>query len=184
MTQPTTKNMLASGQTAAGRAVGAIHRNAFPIFIVEAVLEEILEYSGQDLDHELGGFLVGGWREADGPRVEVRHFLPATDARSRPTSLTFTHDTWSAMTRQVEEKFPKQRVVGWQHTHPDLGVFLSGYDLFIHRHFFSEPWQVAMVVDPCREEFCFFQWRGDHIDDCGFVCLQREGGAEVDVEST
>ena len=174
MTQPTTKHILAPGQAAVGRAVGAIHRDAFPIFIHEQVLEEILDYSEQDLGREIGGFLVGGWHEEDGPRVEVRHFLPATDARSKPTSLTFTHDTWSAMTRQVEQEFSGQRVVGWQHTHPDLGVFLSGYDLFIHRHFFSEPWQVAMVVDPCRGEFCFFQWRADRIDDCGFVCLPRE----------
>jgi hypothetical protein len=31
-----------------------------------------------------------------------------------------------------------------------------------------------MVVDPCRGEFCFFQWRGDRIDDCGFVCVPPE----------
>jgi proteasome lid subunit RPN8/RPN11 len=62
-------------------------------------------------------------------------------------------------------------VVGWHHTHPGFGVFLSGYDLFIHQHFFREPWQIALVIDPQRQELGFFQWRGDRVSDCGFVCV-------------
>ena len=171
MMQPKTRPAPGSAQLAAGTAVGTLHGDAVPILIRESVLDEILNYSELDLRCEVGGFLVGGCHQDRGTFVEVRHFLPATDARSRPASLTFTHDTWAAMTRQVEQRFPGAQVVGWHHTHPDLGVFLSGYDLFIHRHFFAAPWQIAMVVDPCRKEFCFFQWRGERIDDCGFVCV-------------
>jgi hypothetical protein len=49
--------------------------------------------------------------------------------------------------------------VGWYHTHPDYGIFLSGQDLFIHRNFFDQPLQVAYVVDPIRQTRGFFQWR-------------------------
>jgi len=174
MTEPTTKPMPIAANAVAGKALGTLHRDAVAIFVHENVLEEILDYSERDLQRELGGFLIGGWHEDRRPYVEVRQFLPALDALSRPASLTFTHDTWSAMTRQVDNRFPGERVVGWHHTHPDLGIFMSGYDLFIHRHFFTEPWHLAMVVDPCRGEFCFFQWRGEHITDCGFVCVPRE----------
>ena len=177
MNEPISKPAPVTGRAVSGAAIGTLHRDALPVFVHELVLEGILDYSEQDFRRELGGFLVGGWHQDGGPYVEVRQFLPAKDARSKPASLTFTHDTWSAMTRQVEQQYPGERVVGWIHTHPDLGVFLSGYDLFIHRHFFSEPWQIAMVVDPCRGEFCFFQWRGDRIDDCGFICVPQEKSA-------
>jgi hypothetical protein len=49
-------------------------------------------------------------------------------------------------------------MVGWYHTHPDWGVFLSGMDLFICEHFFNKPLDVALVVDPCRQDRGWFQW--------------------------
>jgi len=141
--------------------------------IHEAVLEEILDYSELDMQRELGGFLLGVVSEENRRFVEVRHFLPAVDARSKAASLTFTHETWSHLTRQAAERFPEDVVVGWQHTHPGFGIFLSGYDLFIHQHFFREPWQVALVVDPRQQDMGFFQWYDGRIVDCGFVCVQE-----------
>jgi len=171
MLRPTPKTAPARRGTLVGKTIGTIHREAVPVFVHEGVLQQVLDYSEQDLSRELGGFLIGGLHEDGGAYVEVVHFLPAVDARSRAASLTFTHDTWSAMTRQVDQQFPGELVVGWQHTHPNLGVFLSGYDLFIHRHFFSQPWQIAMVVDPRRKEMGFFQWANDKVRNCGFVCV-------------
>jgi len=171
MLRPIPKPAPITGGAHTGKSIGTIHRDAVRIFVHEKVLEQILDYSERDRLRELGGFLIGGLHEDHGPYVEVRHFLPAVDAKSRSASLTFTHDTWSAMTRQVDRRYPGEAVVGWQHTHPDLGVFLSRYDLFIHRHFFSPAWQIAMVVDPCRQELGFFQWHGDEITDCGFFCV-------------
>ncbi|MDA1050072.1 MAG: hypothetical protein O3C40_06280 [Planctomycetota bacterium] len=151
--------------------IGTIHDDALPIYIREATLEQILNYSEQDIGHEIGGFLLGGLHVDQGEYIEIRHFLPAFDARSRAASLTFTHETWARLTRDVDEQFPGEVVLGWHHTHPNFGIFLSAYDLFIHRHFFSEPWQVALVVDPHRQEFGFFQWRQDEVVDCGFICV-------------
>ena len=49
------------------------------------------------------------------------------------------------------EYFANARIVGWYHTHPDFGIFLSDYDVFIHQHFFSGPGQIALVIDPVRK---------------------------------
>jgi proteasome lid subunit RPN8/RPN11 len=144
--------------------------DAVAIRIEEPVLEAILDYSEQDLRRELGGFLLGGLVEPENRIVEVRRFWPAVDARSAAASLTFTHETWSQIHRALDQQFPGERIVGWQHTHPGLGVFFSGYDLFIHRNYFREPWQVALVVDPRSHEFSFYQWRNGEIVDCGFLC--------------
>jgi len=156
-----------------GRPIGTIHRDAFSILIRKTVLEEILDYSERDLRRELGGFLLGEARAGADRHVVVRHFLPAADVHSQRTSLTFTHETWAAMAREAARCYPEDMVVGWHHTHPGLGVFLSGYDLFIHRHFFNEPWQIALVVDPRRRELGFFQWLAGRVTDCGFVCLRE-----------
>jgi proteasome lid subunit RPN8/RPN11 len=49
---------------------------------------------------------------------------------------------------ELEEHFPGKKIVGWYHTHPKRGVFLSSYDTWLHNNFFSEPWQVALVIEP------------------------------------
>lgn len=153
------------------RQLGTLYRSGAVVVIEEPVLEEILEYSNKDLVREVGGFLLGDVHQQEPNCVIVRHFHPAVQATSRAASLTFTHETWSDLHRQAESRFPGAAVVGWQHTHPGFGIFLSAYDMFIQRNFFSAPWQIAMVVDPRRQELGFFHWRNDEVLDCGFVCL-------------
>ena len=161
------------GEARRGKALGTVYDNAPAILVHADVLDELVcEYSARDLRRERGAFLLGTRYETPRPAIEIRHYLPAAETRSQAASLTFTHDTWSALHREAAAMYPEDVVLGWHHTHPGFGIFLSPYDLFIHRHFFSEPWQVALVVDPRRCEFGFFQWREGEIVDCGFVCVE------------
>ena len=48
------------------------------------------------------------------------------------------------------------RVVGWWHSHPGIGCFLSGTDISTQKYFFPEAYQVALVVDPIKDEFKFY----------------------------
>ena len=89
--------------------------------------------------------------------------MEAVGAEERRASITFTHETWAHINAVREERYPELRIVGWFHTHPGYGVFLSGYDLFIHRNFFNLPWQLAYVIDPVGGEAGFFGWRGEDI---------------------
>jgi hypothetical protein len=60
----------------------------------------------------------------------------------------------------MDSKYADARIVGWYHSHPDFGIFLSERDCFIHEHFFSGPGQVAYVIDPVRDLEGVFAWRG------------------------
>lgn len=40
------------------------------------------------------------------------------------------------------------QVIGWYHSHTRSEIFLSDADLEIHRRFFPEPWQIALVMKP------------------------------------
>jgi proteasome lid subunit RPN8/RPN11 len=168
---PVPKPMPATADYASLQAMGQLQDGAPLIVVFRPVLEQIIEYSERDAKQEQGGFLLGGVHYHEGEYVEIRAFLPATETRSAAASLRFTHDTWAALNREVDERYPDELVVGWQHTHPNLGIFLSNQDLFIHKHFFSAPWQIAMVVDPVRQELGFFQWRRGEIIDCGCLCV-------------
>lgn len=159
----------ALGDLQSPRSVGTVYLSSAAIVLPQRVLDCIVEFSEQDLLRERGGFLLGGVYGSRPTFVVIKHFHPAAEAKSRAASLVFTHDTWAEMHRETELRYPGLSVVGWHHTHPDFGIFLSNYDKFIHQHFFPQTWQVAMVVDPRRKELGFFHWREGNIEPCGFV---------------
>lgn len=155
--------------------MGTIPRDVAPIVINRSVLDHILDYSDRNPDIEVGGFLLGEFCEDPGNGqafIEISEYVKATQVNSSYRTLTFTHDSWAQLHQQLTNRFPGHQVVGWHHTHPGFGIFLSQQDEFIHRHFFDQPWQVALVVDPRRGELGFFQWREDAIVDAGFL-VQR-----------
>lgn len=116
--------------------------------------------------NEVGGVLVGKIEpknKDDTYSVEIWDAIAGKDLISRGASVTFTADTWSTAIREVEAKYDEDLyIVGWYHTHPGFGVFMSGYDRFIHENYFNEPWQIALVIDPHAKKRGFFAW---HVND-------------------
>lgn len=105
---------------------------------------------------EVGGVLVGEIPES-GP-VVIAGAIAALSAEGERASVTFTHDAWSEVHDQLERNYPECRIVGWYHSHPGFGIFLSEHDLFIQRNFFGDPAQVAYVVDPHASTEGLFGW--------------------------
>ncbi len=168
---PTAKSAPALTGSNGASVMGKIPPDSAPIFIYSEVFDEIINFSHSTTAREIGGFLLGGFHEDRSRFVEITKFLPARRTDSAFASLTFTHDTWDQLNDQISNEFKGLSVLGWHHTHPGFGIFLSHHDLFIHRNFFSQPWQVAMVVDPRQHELGFFCWAEDEIVNCGFVLV-------------
>jgi proteasome lid subunit RPN8/RPN11 len=115
-------------------------------------------------DREVGGVLIGRAARA-GSLPMITGAIPAINADEQRATLTFTQDAWEHFHRTLDEQFPDgEQIVGWYHSHPSFGIFLSEHDLFIHRNFFSGPSQVALVVDPIGQTEGVFVWRGKDID--------------------
>jgi proteasome lid subunit RPN8/RPN11 len=168
-------------------AYGEPAQGDLPVFIDLDVLADMEEHAQSDMSVELGGVLLGGCYEDERghPFVVVTDSLRAQHYESTKGSFKFTHDTWSAITRE-REQFPAElQMVGWYHTHPDWGVFLSGMDMFICDNFFNKKLDVAYVIDPCRGDRGMFQWTGDahhRIRRTGgfFVTASRFRAAELE----
>ena len=134
-----------------------------PIFVDLDVMREMESHALDDTTVELGGVLLGGqYEDEDGrPFVVVTDSLRAQHYEATKGSFKFTHDTWEQISRDRDE-FPEDlQMVGWYHTHPDWGVFLSGMDMFICDNFFNRLLDLALVIDPCRGDRGMFMWTGD-----------------------
>lgn len=121
----------------------------------QEVMDTVDEHVYSDTRNEVGGVLVG--RLTDGP-TEIEAALPALKATGEATHVTFTHEVWEEILPRVDREYPDCRIVGWYHSHPGFGIFLSEHDKFIHANFFSDPRMLALVVDPLADQAGWFGW--------------------------
>lgn len=154
-------------------AYGEPQSEDLPIFVDFAVMREMETHAQTDTTVELGGVLLGGqFEDAEGkPFVIVTDCLRAKHYESTKGSFKFTHDTWSDISRERDALPDDLQMVGWYHTHPDWGVFLSGMDMFICDNFFNRSLDIALVIDPCRLDRGMFMWTGDSTER-----IRRTGG--------
>jgi proteasome lid subunit RPN8/RPN11 len=132
---------------------------AFRIFLDPRVHEAIVKHANADSTVEICGVLVGTLgRDDSGPFVAITESIQGDAAASKFAEVTFTHETWSKINAEMDSRYSNLAIVGWYHTHPDFGIFLSDRDRFIQENFFSGPGQVAYVVDPIRKVEGFFAW--------------------------
>lgn len=155
------------------------------IYISQPVYKEIHKFTQNKTTNESGGMLIGSVIEEFGKtNIIVNGFIEAKYCEATPTTLKFTHETWEYVHKEMDKKFPGQKIVGWIHTHPNFGIFLSEYDKFIQENFFKEDYQIAYVVDPIQDIEGFYFWINGKIERCkGFYKFDKMGAKiESDVE--
>lgn len=150
---------LAKEQLAAAEFPGQ-RPQPFRVYLDGPVHAAVWAHASENVAVEICGVLVGNWKQdACGPFVHVCDRIRCDSAKSQAAEVTFTHDAWSQIYREMDSRFADRAIVGWYHSHPDFGIFLSDRDVFIHEHFFNSPGQIAFVVDPVRKDEGVFAWR-------------------------
>ena len=129
------------------------------IFVPRQARDKIVAHLKGDVSVERGGLLLGqAFSDAAlGTYLLIIHdALPAPDGIETPTFFGYTTASWQALTPQLQQMNPDWTLLGSYHSHPNMGVFLSETDLGTQEDAFSADWQIALVVDPVRDEIGFF----------------------------
>jgi proteasome lid subunit RPN8/RPN11 len=152
-----------------GRLPGKVEKTYPPkllaVFLAPSVLNRLLRFSCSDMVNELGGVLIGRVGKASRRMfIEIKDFIPASKGISHRASFEFTNEAQQEIHEVLQQQFPDQRILGWFHTHPGYGIFLSSADQFIDRNYFNGPYHVAMVIDPTKPEIevGIFVWDKSH----------------------
>lgn len=147
------------------------------IYIHQKVYAQIHKFSLNKTENEHGGILVGRvLNEMGKENTIIEGFIEAKYNAATPTTLTFTHETWDYFHTEMDRKYKDKKIVGWIHTHPNFGIFLSENDRFIQKNFFADINQVAYVVDPIQNDEGFFFWVNGNLERCpGFFLFDKNG---------
>jgi proteasome lid subunit RPN8/RPN11 len=149
-----------------------------PVVVMEAeVARKIRQHARTSMKAEVCGVLIGS---AEHERMTVEACIAGINAAQGGAHVTFTQDTWEHIYKIKDKEYPDHKIVGWYHSHPGFGVFLSEHDLFIQQNFFSNAQQVAWVYDPHTDEEGCFGWVNGNIEKLSAIRV----GYSQDVEIT
>lgn len=160
------------------------------VYCTQSVLQAVQRHARDNSSREIGGILLGEVMTADGYiYVVVNRYLRAKDVGDRQSGrshFNFSPEVWADLHRRIDnhEEYRDRQIVGWFHSHPGHGIFLSAdpmnssadtpiSDEFIHTRFFNKPWHIAFVYDPILHQGGFFVWQHQIITRApGFVEIQ------------
>src|SRR5215472_16253045 len=147
------------------------------VTIDSEVVRTIRQHARSCSKTEVCGVLIGQDRDR---RVQIAACIEGENAEGAGAHVTFTQDTWEHIYAVKDKSYPDERIVGWYHSHPGFGVFLSDHDTFIHKNFFASPGQVAWVYDPHSDEEGCFGWVDGEIERLSRIMFcDRRGGERV-----
>jgi proteasome lid subunit RPN8/RPN11 len=136
---------------------------AADILVNEPAFRDAQAHALANPDREVAGVLIGPppEKQPDGRYVvHVSNTIIAKHTRMQGASVTYTPESWRYIHDKLAVMYPNDEavIVGWYHTHPGFGIFLSGMDQFIHQNFFTQLWHIALVLDPRAHKSGFFCW--------------------------
>ena len=145
------------------RPIGDDTWTAVDILIDEPAYRAAQAHALGSLNREVAGVLIGPRPEKQPDGRYVVHIFDTIIAKHtvmHGASVTYTPESWRYLNDKLAERYPDETavMVGWYHTHPGFGIFLSGMDLFIHQNFFTQIWHTALVLDPIAKRSGFFCW--------------------------
>ena len=119
------------------------------ILISAYVLAKILAVDSLDHSKESAGLLLG-YIDDDGKTLVITDFDTGKQQQTS-TYVVLDDEALVQIATDLQSRDKRETIVGWAHTHPSYGCFLSGTDKSTQRTYqslFSEA--VALVIDPSK----------------------------------
>ena len=96
------------------------------------------------------GLLMGALEDES---LWVNEIAPGNSERDS-VSCSFPRDRLAQVASDIVEGRLAGKIVGWYHSHPGHGLFLSQTDLNTHMQFYQfSAYSLSLVVDPKSQEF-------------------------------
>ncbi len=120
----------------------------FKVFITNRVIERIARDVNRPFERI--GLLMGTLQDQS---LWVNDIIPGGDEMNE-VSCAFPPKRLAEVADDIVEGRIDGSIVGWYHSHPGHGLFLSQTDLQTHMGFYQfSPYAVSLVADPHAGEF-------------------------------
>lgn len=110
------------------------------------------------------------------PVICVTDAVPCEEYQGTSVSLHMDPSVWTSARPMQQAGL---LVVGWFHSHPNLGAFFSGTDRDTQKKFFPHEYSLGYVIDPYRDEHAYFVGAESNAVDAETVIIIEDKAAIV-----
>lgn len=123
----------------------------YQCYIMESAYLKGLSHAKKNLELKLEsmGLLIGQVNSYNGKNYIMVNDYITSENRSTAVLVKFTQAALSNLTEMYSKRQDKNLfVIGWMHSHPSYGCFLSNTDITTQTACFNQPNNIAVVIDP------------------------------------
>ena len=131
----------------------------FDLYLSKLAEEKIRNHALSRLEPriEIMGLLLGTvYRHNEHDHVLVRDVV-TTDLDASLVSVRFDRQGFEKLFESLDDSGFDYVIVGWYHSHPGHGCFLSQTDVDTQVSMFNRPFHSALVIDPVNKEIETFK---------------------------
>lgn len=119
------------------------------IYMEDYVHTYLYQYARSSVNGEKLAVLMGKTKVVDGQKtVFISGVVQARFTEKIKGVETITTQSWKYISEEMEKYFPDLKVVGWMHSRPSFGAFVTSRDEAYHKKVFNNDSSVFFVVDP------------------------------------
>lgn len=120
------------------------------VFLKQAAFHDMIVHASAFLADrkEVLGLLIGREKDVDAKQLIIERILPITEGSE--SSVQLQEPEFAIYEKLYLDEAAGEFVLGWYHSHPFWGLFLSHIDIETHSLAFQlrYPQAVAIIVDP------------------------------------
>ena len=147
------------------RQIGSIESSgvgALRIYVEDYVFTFVHQFSQASASSERLGILVGKYIESENqPALFISGAIESKHTVQSPRGIEFSQSSNDYHTEMLDKYFPGLSIVGWIHSQPGYGTYLSNKNYSYHRESFTEAYQVFFVTDPAQRMDAFYVYNED-----------------------
>jgi proteasome lid subunit RPN8/RPN11 len=151
-------------------------KEGYELYISKVAEEKMRNHSLHfaEMQKEVMGLLLGWIYKNGGKEYSIVKDVVTTDLESSSVHVRFDRNAFEKLFVSLEEVGFNYLVVGWYHSHPGYGCFMSSTDVYTQRSLFKSSWHTAIVIDPVNKEIKAFYLDGRAIKTRNFAIYWDE----------
>jgi len=137
-------------------------RGYFDLYLSKTAVEKMVNHAKRfgRMRKEAMGFMLGDVCESDGRRFVMVRDIATGALLSSADRVRFDNESYHELFSELDASGFDYVIVGWYHSHPGYGCFMSSIDVNTQSASFREGHLSAIVIDPLLKEIAAFKLKG------------------------
>jgi len=148
----------------------------FELYISKLAAEKMTNHAYRlgKTQKEALGFILGDVCRSEGREFVMGRDIVTSSLISSSNRVSFDRESLPHLFSELDSSGFDYVIIGWYHSHPGYGCFMSKVDINTQLTMFSESYHSAVVVDPISKEMQAFKLRDEQCEIRDFAIYWHE----------